>query len=171
MKLDGSQIMQQSYMGAFFTFLMWLIVAVFVYTKAITVILKDEVDIMSALVEYGIDHNYKFSTDQGFFIAAALTEYDRNTEIIEEPEKYGELVIEHHGWDYVNKQSESYERTQIKSHYCSDEELGFVRSPDTLIYPITPNSIPEVQTYKKKFKCLNKEDMVIWGDYNSHYAQ
>ena len=137
MKLDGSQIWQQSYMGAFFTVLMWLVVATFIYTKAITVILKDEVDIMSALVEYGLDHNYRFSTDQGFFVAAALTEYDSNTEIIEVPEKYGELVIEHHGWDFVNETPENFDRTQVKSHYCSDEELGFVRGPDTLIYPIT----------------------------------
>ena len=50
-------------MGAFFTIGMQLIVALFVYAKAITVITKGEVDIMSAVVEFGLDHNYKFSTE------------------------------------------------------------------------------------------------------------
>ena len=40
----------------------------------------------------------KFTPAEGFFVAAALTAYDSNTEIIEVPEKYGELVIEHYGW-------------------------------------------------------------------------
>ena len=40
----------------------------------------------------------KFTPAEGFFVAAAFTAYDSNPEIIEVPEKYGELVIEHYGW-------------------------------------------------------------------------
>ena len=40
----------------------------------------------------------KFSPEEGFFVAAALTAYDSETEPIEIPELYGELVIEHYGW-------------------------------------------------------------------------
>ena len=29
----------------------------------------------------------------------------------------------------------------------------------------------EVDIYSKKFKCINPEDLVIWGDYNSQKAQ
>ena len=28
-----------------------------------------------------------------------------------------------------------------------------------------------MQTYRKKFKCVDKKDLVIWGDYNSKKAQ
>lgn len=31
--------------------------------------------------------------------------------------------------------------------------------------------VNEVRTWKKKFKCANSEDLVIWGDYNSAKAQ
>ena len=59
------------------------------------------------------------------FIAAALTEYDSNTERIEVPEKYGELVIEHYGWGYDDGVISNAKRPPIKFHYCSEEELGF----------------------------------------------
>ena len=31
--------------------------------------------------------------------------------------------------------------------------------------------ISEVITYKNKFKCINNDDLVIWGDYNSAKTQ
>ena len=90
-----------------------------------------------------------------------------------EEARYGELVIEQWGWgcgkdgigndDSCNK--------QLDYHYCSDEELGFTPGPNTLIYPIIETSVNEVKTWKKKFKCIKKEEMVIWGDYNSSKAQ
>ena len=58
---------------------------------------------MSALIENAIDHTEIFTSADGFFIAAALTVYDGNTDIIEE-ERYGELVVEHFGWGYDQRQ-------------------------------------------------------------------
>ena len=79
---------------------------------------------MSALEEDAISFDYKFDSDDGFFVAAALTAYDEEEDIIEE-ERYGELVIEHYGWgneedpDYVGEES-----SNIDNHYCSEQELG-----------------------------------------------
>ena len=56
-----------------------------------------DVDIMSALDENVIDYTEKFTKEDGFFVAAAITEYDSNPESIEEA-RYGELVIEHYAW-------------------------------------------------------------------------
>ena len=79
-----------------------------------------------------------FTADDSFFIAAALTGYDSNTEIIEE-KRYGELVIEHQKWgDGV---STAY---PVDYHYCTDEELGFEPGPKTEIYPIFSKSVAEV---------------------------
>ena len=123
---------------------------------------------MSALVENEFDFMKNFDTEQGFFVAAALTEYDSNREIIEKPE-YGELIIEHYGWGYEGELGSR--SLSLDYHYCSDEELGFVRGPETLIYPIFESSLQEVETYKKKFKCVDREHLNIWGDYNSRKAQ
>ena len=63
--------------------------------------------------------------------------------------------------------------TPLNTHYCSDAELGFADDPDvdSSIYPIFESSKSEVETWKKKFKCIPREDLVIWGDYNSAKAQ
>ena len=58
----------------------------------------------------------------------------------------------------------------LSYHYCSDEELGFEQGPNTEIYPIFPESIPEVKIYKKKLKCVSPEDRIIYGDYQSARA-
>ena len=86
---------------------------------------RGDVDIFTAEREDGIDYNYKFSAiDDGFFVAAALTEYNSNTTITEEA-RYGELIIEHYGWGYKDEEIGS-EGKAIDYHFCSDEELGFV---------------------------------------------
>ena len=100
MKLDGDVSFVKSYMGALASLLVTLTILGFTYTKLITIANKNDVDIMSALIDGRIDYNTRFDAENdGFFIAAALTEYDTNTEVIEEA-RYGELVIEHHGWGY-----------------------------------------------------------------------
>ena len=168
MKLDGAKVDQKSYMGAVLTILLYLTTLLFTYTKFKTLHEKNDVDIMSALIEGAIDHTEKFTSENGFFVAAALTEYDSNTEIIEE-EKYGELIIEHFGWGY--EEGIGSGSNQIENHYCTDEELGLTQGPETIIYPIYDSSVGEVMTYRKKFKCINNDDLVIWGDYNSAKAQ
>ena len=86
-------------MGSCLTIIMGLVTILFTYTKVITLIERNDVDIMSALLENYIDFTTPFQTQNGFFVAAALTAYDSETEVIEE-ERYGELIIEHYGWGY-----------------------------------------------------------------------
>ena len=86
-----------------------------------------------------------------------------------ESEEYGELLIEHYGWGNSELGFE-YGTTPLSNHWCSDEDLGFEKGPNTIMYPIYPSSIPEVMTYKKKFKCIKNEDLRVWGDFNSARA-
>ena len=98
MKLDGEEKTQTSYMGAILTVLLNLLMLMFAYTKFTTIYQRNDVDIMSAISEFAIGDDEEFTTEEGFFVAVALTEYDNNSEIIEVPEVYGELIIEHYGW-------------------------------------------------------------------------
>ena len=105
-------------MGSFLTILTSLIVLCFFYTKFVAWQNQGDIDIITTLKESYFDYNEKFSSEDGFFIAAALTEYNTNRTITED-KRYGELVIEHYTWgDNVYKES------KIDNHYCSDEELG-----------------------------------------------
>ena len=80
-------------MGFSLTIFLSLIMTAFLYGKITVLAYKKDVDVMSVTVENALDYNFKFDADQGFFMAAALTEYDSNTEIIEEPEVYGKLIF------------------------------------------------------------------------------
>ena len=169
MKLDGSQKNQTSYFGTCLSIILLMVMILFMYTKIVSLAMKNEVDIMSALDENKIDFNYKFSGEDGFFLAAALTAYDTERNIIEE-ERYGELVIELYGWGYDGGIGFS-KPAPIDYHYCSDEELGFFRGPDTQIFPIFSSQLAEVQLFRNKFKCFKKSSVELWGDFNSARAQ
>ena len=90
MKLDGGQAKQRSYMGACLTVFAILVTSVFAYYKLLTLSEYLDVDVMYANVESGIHHTEKFNSDNGFFVAAALTAYDLDNTVTEDP-KYGEL--------------------------------------------------------------------------------
>ena len=138
----------------------------FLYAKAITLITRSDVDVFMAVREDALDYNFKFNAkDDGFFVAAALTEYNSNTTVTEEA-RYGELIIRHYGWGYSDD-AIGAEGKAIEYHFCTDEELGLVEGPDTIVFPRQETMISEVISYKNKFKCINNEDLVIWGDYNS----
>ena len=90
-------------MGSLLTVIGTLAILMYLCTKVVTLANKQEVDIMSALIEGALDYSEKFTAEDGFFVAVALTEYDSNTEVIEDP-RYGELVIEHYGWGYEGEE-------------------------------------------------------------------
>ena len=96
-----------------------------------------------------------------------MTEYNNDSERVEEA-RYGELTIEHIRWG--NDDDLSSDNKVLSYHYCTDEELGLERTPETVIYPWFESEEREMETYRKKFKCIDKEDTVIWGDYNSSKA-
>ena len=59
---------------------------------------RKDVDIIVSIQQDYFEDDEPFSAEKdGFFLAAALTHYDSNTEVIEKKE-YGELLIEHYGW-------------------------------------------------------------------------
>lgn len=115
----------------------------------------------------------KFSAAKGLFVAAALTAYDSVEESIEEP-RFGELVIEHYEWGNGGILDNSGVG-KLDNYACSEEELGLVddesSSEKFRTFPIYEGSRQEVKIWKNKFKCVDREQQVIWGDYNSVKAQ
>ena len=168
MKLDEGRDKNYSFMGVLLSFIFLATLSVFTYSKSLAWQEKQDVDVMGAIVENAFDYSDKFSAEEGLFIAAAITEYDNNTEVLEEA-KYGELIIKHFDWGHTDG-IKSVPKP-LSYHWCSDKELGITRSDNTQIYPVYESSLSEVLTYRKKFKCIDPQDMVIWGDFNSKKAQ
>ena len=142
---------------------------IFLYDKAMVLYNGTDVTIIGNLVEGAYTHDDTFTADDGLFVAAALTEYDSNPEIIED-KKYGELVIHHYDWGHM--EDVGVEDKTLDTHYCSDAELGFTSDPDNVspIYPLYEHAKVFVEMWRKKFKCIPREDLVVWGDYNSAKA-
>ena len=170
MKLKDGDDQLRSYCGSCLSFVLIAVTLIFLYSKAMVLYKGTDVTIMGNNAEGAYTYDNTFTADDGMFIAAALTEYDSNTDIIED-KKYGELVIQHYGWGYEGELG--VKQTPLDTHYCSDAELGFAADAevDSSIYPIFESSKKEVETWKKKFKCIPRKDIVIWGDYNSAKAQ
>ena len=167
MKLDNAQKSKQSFMGSFLTIAIGLTTFMFFYAKTLAIVEKLDVDIMSTLIDNAVAVDEMFTADHGFFIAAALTAYNSNTTLTEEP-RYGELVFEKLGWG-----NEGIDATEMKAstHFCTDEELGIERTENTVMFPLVSYSQAEVKSYRNKFKCINRDEYSIWGDYNSAQAQ
>mmetsp|Transcript_32021 Transcript_32021/g.42437 ORF Transcript_32021/g.42437 Transcript_32021/m.42437 type:complete len:171 (+) Transcript_32021:114-626(+) len=169
MKLEGDESTRASYFGATCSIILAIFLLGFVYTKMQTLLKLKDVDIFSATQDFHFPDSEQFSaTNNSFFLAAALTNYDSNRTITESKE-YGELLIEHYGWGN-EALGYSYGSHRLNNHICTDQELGFDRTEKTRIYPVFDRSQAEVDIYRNKFKCVDEEDMVIWGDYNSAMA-
>lgn len=142
-------------MGAFLTVFVAVATLFFLSSKTLTILEKQDVDLMSAVIDNAIDFNFKFTAEQGFFISAALTRYNQNETVTEEP-RYGELIFEHFGW---GNEDISVDRRTLNTHYCSDEELGLRRTEKTVMFPLIKSAEAELRTYRKKFKCVDREDL------------
>ena len=83
------------------------------------------------------DSNKNITTRDGFYIAAALTSFQKTLEF-EEDESYATLNIYSYCWggdECVNNE------TEIRSHICSEDELGIQRrihgnETDSLFYDL-----------------------------------
>ena len=178
MKFEGGGA-YVSYMGALCSAIFITISAIFFYSKIMVLIEVSSVTIIPNYAEAALTFDDKFSADDGMLVAVALTKYDGDTEVIEDL-RYGELVIGHYGWGYDSVIGSGF--TELETHACSDKELGLVdnseeenddsaeRTTYAHAYPLF-DSINEVRTWKKKFKCIEREDLIIWGDYNAEKAQ
>ena len=62
-------------------------------------------------------------------------------------------------------------RKQLKSHFCTDEDLGLTRTQNTVMFPLNKNHEFELETYRNKFRCVDRDELQIWGDFNSAQAQ
>ena len=93
MKIKNGEDQLRSIVGAFLTLILLLVTLVFTYSKVMVLYTVSDVTIVGNNSEGAFTDQDTFSADDGLFIAAALTEYDENTEVIEE-KRYGELIIE-----------------------------------------------------------------------------
>lgn len=119
MNLDREGHKQRtSYCGAISTLVLFTLLGLFCYNKVIVLSERSDVTIILNTVGNAFEDSHKFTAEDGFFVAAAITNYDTETES-EEDERYGRLMFKHYAWG-----DGALGTTEIDSYNCSDEELG-----------------------------------------------
>ena len=80
-------------------------------------------------ISYEIDNFYKNmpfnTTENGFYVAFGITEYDDDTFYKEDPD-YGELKAYHRGWGWKKGLKHTY-MDELKTEACTKAELHLDR--------------------------------------------
>jgi len=104
-------------------------------------------------------------------MAAAFTAYDSETEYILTKD-YGELFMNGYAWGPTEDGGFFTERKRLNDHICTLEELSYGGDPKNhRFFPVHAASEGIVKFYQKKFLCLEPEDLLVYGDYNTGKAR
>ena len=80
-------------------------------------------------------------------------------------------MFNHYKWGENADGSNFAGRKPLKSHPCTREELGLEGDPSqSKFLPINENFRGNIEFYHKKFLCLEKEDLVVYGDFGTARA-
>ena len=122
MQIDGELSNTTSYMGTILTIIFVILIATFAYSKIMVLVDMGDVTVVGSTADDYFTDDDHFDSENGFFVAAALTYYDSDTEPVQDL-RYGELTIEWFGWGNDDISSAGMYDLQ---HQCTDEELGLV---------------------------------------------
>ena len=168
MKLDAGNQSLPSIFGSVMSIFITIVIILFTCLKADVLIQKKDVDILSTIYDRYFTNEDVFNYENGFNVAAAFTKFNSDTEFILDP-KYGELVFQHYFWGLQQDGKYRSGRERVKSmHNCTREELGLDGDKSKAKFkPSYVDNTDLVNTYQKKFTCIDEEDAFIFGDYNS----
>ena len=131
---------------------------------------KKDVDILSTIKDRYFDDNFVFSYKNGLNFAVAFTAYDGERDWILDP-SYGSLIFNSYSWGANEDGTFFTERKKLNSHLCTDYEFGLNNAANdgegAKFLPPDYTSAGYIELYKKKFICLNEEDIFIYGDFTT----
>ena len=107
------------------------------------------------------DSNFEFTTNDGLMLAFALTEFDENSDVIEDPD-YGELKAYYNTWGLKDSPDAGEVFTEIPTSFCTKKQLGLAEDQENrLFYPKHKNAVNDLEKYNKKFRCFDSEFLRI----------
>ena len=110
--------------------------------------------------EYEFDHTKQLGPDDDFRVAAAITAFDSNYTVTEDP-TVGEIKFVLKSWSLT----EPITFTYLKDRPCNDADF----EGEDAFWPLHPK-YAAFRDYRKKMKCID-EPYQIWGDYNAEITQ
>lgn len=126
---------------------------------------------MTTLKEDFFDDGEELSYEaEGINLAVGFSPYDSSTEPLLE-KKYGEFKFMRSSWGKDENDKVYWRNEEIPSHICTREELGLDPSENgSNFLPIKPVHISEISSHQKKLRCIDKDELIVSGHYNSATA-
>ena len=164
-KLPDSKTVFQTLPGAICSIICIVVMLVYAGYKLSTLVERSEYSLIQELYEFQYDDTFKFGQDDGFAIAASITDFDSSrTEAIEDP-TVGTIQFYMKYWS-VEQSTLGFKK--IKSRSCNEADFN----GSGAFWPLH-SKFSNFENYLTKMKCIdvdaNNEDekYQIWGDYNS----
>ena len=170
MRLDGESIELNSWGGAICSFLLLIILSAYALQKFDILVEKSDQQLLEAHIFGALTDKDIFSYDNGLNFAIAFTGFDGETEPFNDP-TIGEVVFNHYKWGIDANGNHFSGRFPIRSHQCSREELGIDGDlTKAKFHQILDGMKEDLHFYHKKFICIDKQDLVMYGDFSSSQA-
>ena len=125
MRLDNGEDSLRTIGGACCSALVVILTLFFGVMKMHELISRDDVDVLSTVQEKAFGKFDNFTHDNGLDFAFGFSSFGANPDWELDP-SFGELVVEAQSWGVSQNFSSNYDRKEeLKTHACSDVELGF----------------------------------------------
>ena len=178
MTIDGDIQVAKSFLGSICSLIILCLTLAYAYQKIEVLISKKDVDILSAVKELVYSDTDKFTYENGLNVAFAFTSFSNEEEWELDP-AYGTLVFNSYEWGIKPDGTVFTERKRLPSHVCTKDELAIDESAEeeslselnserpAHFFKVHPSGESFTKLYRKKFICLDKENLEINGDFSS----
>ena len=161
----------RSHFGAFLSIVTFFIVIVYASYKLNEMYVNTSFQVEEVEQEEVFASNATFTTADGFYVAAAITEYDRDPNPIEDPE-VGTLKMYLKKWDVYDEENGgvTFEEVVLRPCQESDFDLGG-GAPNSLFYDTNPSSMQDLVNHWRKLKCIqDPQQLTLFGNYDTEQA-
>ena len=125
-RLPGNKTHNGTSLGCFFTILLVLTLLLQSVLKGHTLVNFNETTIYQQVEDGFFNSSHIFSSSDGFKVAFAITAYDTNQTITEDP-TYGKVIAKYRSW---GDEITSIQKGELETHSCSESELGLTEQKD-----------------------------------------
>jgi hypothetical protein len=107
-----------------------------------------------------------FSNEDGFYFAAALSEYDNDPNLQEDP-RYATLELNYLEWGVHNNGTIFSITKDAPLMYCSDRIEDSQEDFFSKLFQATESAGGFLEAYRHKWRCPDPQDLSMWGDWSS----
>ena len=143
--------------------------ATYASIKTKSLITKRNNDIFTTISDHAFNSDDIFDNSLGLDLAVGFTAYDNNQEIILD-KTIGELRYVAYSWGEDENGNGFVKREKLPTRQCTREELG-LDPGESRFFPLREYYVNQVNFYHKKFLCVDREEMLIYGDFSTQKAR